>query len=376
MRGLPRTCAMSGVLAAFLRECRRRLPAVLEADAGAAASPVVVVLGNESADLDSITCAVAQALQLHLRQQAGRPLQVGAPEFAFLQNGGDPTAEAVVLPVVNTARADFPLRTEVVYMFQRLGLGPEDLIFAEDVNLARLREQRRLRLFLVDHNRLAGHQQAFGDCVAAIVDHHTDEGRHAASRPRTVELVGSCSTLVARDAFRHASETGVAVGSDVGLLLLSAILTDTVNVDASKGRCTTDDTEMVQRLLAVAGDCGSQAALYDAVSAAKFDVSALSLPQLLRKDYKQIEVRGVRIGVPALTARLEDVVAKVGVHRGCSASPTPYHHATPFFLPSHACRCSWCRPWTLSVAARGKKGGWGGGFRPLIISPPPAPRDP
>ena len=64
-------------------------------------------------------------------------------------------------------------------------------------------------------------------------------------------------------------------------LLLAAILTDTVNLDASKGRCLTQDQEAADRLLRLLGL--AQAEVFQRVQGAKFDVGHLTSAQLLRK---------------------------------------------------------------------------------------------
>jgi hypothetical protein len=58
-------------------------------------------------------------------------------------------------------------------------------------------------------------------------------------------------------------------------------LTDTVNLDASKGRCLAQDQEAAGRLLQLLGL--AQADVFQQVQGAKFDVSHLTSAQLLRK---------------------------------------------------------------------------------------------
>ncbi|XP_042859061.1 exopolyphosphatase PRUNE1-like, partial [Penaeus japonicus] len=72
-----------------------------------------VVLGNEACDLDSAVSAITYAFLLHsLRTE---------PE-------GSDDAPGVI-PVLNIARRDFPLRTEVTFWLRRHGVPQEALVF-------------------------------------------------------------------------------------------------------------------------------------------------------------------------------------------------------------------------------------------------------
>ena len=73
-------------------------------------------------------------------------------------------------------------------------------------------------------------------------------------------------------------------------LALSAILVDTLNLDATSGRTRAVDTEMVHALLHQFPALNRDTLFTDA-NEARFNVHHLSLPQLLRKDYKQVKVR-------------------------------------------------------------------------------------
>ena len=75
---------------------------------------VTVVLGNESADMDSIVAARVWARHL---------------------------GEAI--PVINCDRDDYPLRRDVVQVFERAGINPFELIFRDEVGLAELSKAGR-----------------------------------------------------------------------------------------------------------------------------------------------------------------------------------------------------------------------------------------
>lgn len=197
------------------------------------------------------------------------------------------------------------------------------------------------RLVLVDHNKLAGPlaEKGFGDKVIGCIDHHEDEKvvpPDTGSEPRIIEKCGSCTSLVTRfgrqawdSLSNNASAAGrgtsgqsdAAVGVDddavrrtwdaqVAKLAMASILIDTHNLkDASK---TTDtDKEAVDYLEAkiclAPGGTGAtwdRSAFFDEISRAKSDLSGFTLEEILRKDYKQWEVKGKQLGISSVVQTL------------------------------------------------------------------------
>ena len=188
------------------------------------------VLGNEASDLDSMVCSIMYAYYAD---------QVIADEKS-----------PVFLPLINTPRADFKLRTEAVHLFEVTGIDLGNLLFADDVDLDSLQKSGRLRLTLVDHNKLASFQSRYQELVEAILDHHEDEGLYARVESRTVEPVGSAASLVAEKILRDRPEL---IDEGTGKLLLGTILLDTVNLDPEARRVTAKDEEIAGRLLRQTG---------------------------------------------------------------------------------------------------------------------------
>ena len=259
------------------------------------------VIGNESADLDSMAAAVAYAW--HAGRRAS---DTGAP----------------VVPLVNVPRADFKLRTEAVFLFSRAGIDPELLTFIDEIDLDALAARGALQLTLVDHNSLAASQGGLSGAVEGIVDHHKDEGGFPGADPRIIEPVGSSCTLVAEALLREQPD---AVEPGLAELLLGTILLDTVNLDPAAGRVTAKDEEIAGRLQAIGGVEPRE--LFDRLQFEKFNVAALDTPDLLRKDYKQYQMGAVRCGMssvllpivqwldkdPDLATSLADYAAKNGL---------------------------------------------------------------
>lgn len=242
-----------------------------------------VVLGNEAADLDSMVSAVAYARLL--AEMAG-------------------PGERPTIPVINIPREDFVLRTEAVWLFHEARLDAAKLVFLDDIDLDRLHAGGRLGLVLVDHNRLPAAREAWGPVVEEILDHHQDEGQHAQAK-RTVAPVGSTATLVAE---RFLQQAPGLLEKPLATLLLGTILLDTVNLDPAAKRVTPRDEQAAGRLLAVTG--ADRKALFDRLQSEKFNVSALSTRDILRKDYKEFTMGAVRCGISSALLSLGDWARK------------------------------------------------------------------
>lgn len=248
------------------------------------ANAAVVVLGNEAADLDSMVSAILFGRLKSACRRPGTPLAV---------------------PVINCPRGDFVLRTEAMYLFSRLGLESESLVFIDDIDLDRPYRAGRLRLTLVDHNILSAGQEQFADAVEAIIDHHADGGRYPRADPRTIQAVGSAATLVAEALLR---EQPSLLDDTTSTLLLGTILLDTVNLDPAAGRVTAQDQAMVTKLGAVLSLDSD--ALFSRLQAEKFNVSALGTGDLLRKDYKAWDTPSGRYGMSTVLTSLENWASK------------------------------------------------------------------
>ena len=243
---------------------------------------VYCVVGNEAADLDSMASAVVYAYH-----RAG---------------GGD-----AYVPLINIPRADFKLRTEAVYLFERAGVDPAGLLFADEIDLQRLYESGKLKIVLVDHNRPAASHQEFRDVVTGVVDHHADEGLFSAAPVRIIEPVGSAATLVAREMLK---DSGDRLEEGSALLLLGTILLDTVNLDPEAKRVTPEDQDAADKLLALTG--ADQQELFEDLQREKFNVSALDTADLLRKDYKEWSMGNLRVGISSVLLSVEEWLNKDG----------------------------------------------------------------
>ncbi|KAJ1741866.1 Exopolyphosphatase [Coemansia sp. RSA 989] len=257
----------------------------------------VLVLGNESADMDSVVSSISLAYLL----------QATLPQTHW------------AIPVINTNRADMSLRPDCQAALQSImpAASLDSLTFIDDLDPDG-------RIWLVDHNAPAARQSELEPLVEGIVDHHVDEGRCLGAKWRQIEMVGSCSTLVAERLFRQAQSHPDLMDADLAKLLLGAILLDTSNLDPAAQRATSRDVEMANWLTPqvswiAAGSIAPESLnvsnpreLYKALDKLKGRVSHLSARDLLRKDYKQWAVGKWNVGISSISYRLAKWIKRDG----------------------------------------------------------------
>ncbi|KAJ2887291.1 Exopolyphosphatase [Coemansia aciculifera] len=247
--------------------------ALLRANNTAIPGRLTLVLGNESADLDSMVSSISLA-------------------YALSQSTN------LVVPVINTNRQDMVLRPECDLLLRHTLSDISALTFIDDIDLAHLANES-LDVWLVDHNAPASRQAFLEPFVRGIVDHHIDEGKCLGAQ-RQIEVVASCATLVAQRLW------GLGVmDPDLAKLLIAPILVDSSNLNPAACRATPADIASVQWLSTLVDwapeqslasdddmslDVSGPDALYSVLDSLKGKVSHLSSYDLLRKDYKQWQV--------------------------------------------------------------------------------------
>jgi len=129
---------------------------------------VMIVLGNESCDLDSAVCALVYAHYWSSRTLA--------------------------IPMLNIPRADIPLKTEVNFC-----IGEEKVAKIPCRDDLELRDFVNLKLILVDHHVLAPKDANLTSKVVEIIDHREVNDaikNYDETCNIKIELVGSCTTLI------------------------------------------------------------------------------------------------------------------------------------------------------------------------------------
>ena len=243
------------------------------------------------------------------------------------------------IPLCLTPSKHMDLRPENLLAFQLSQIPIDALLHPENLSvpLAELTTQG-VAYALVDHNRLL---PQFGEGhVRAIIDHHEDEQAHADAERLIQVPTGSCASLVTQR-FRPqweaaAKRPGPAqVPGELATLLLSAILIDTTGLKKG-GKAVDTDLESAAFLYPISTLTEGEPSLApgpddqagasrvtassiqldppEAISSAatqlistKYDVSALTTPQLLLRDYKEYVLPTASTSFPTLRMGLSTV---------------------------------------------------------------------
>ncbi|NXN94854.1 PRUN1 Exopolyphosphatase, partial [Rhinopomastus cyanomelas] len=248
-----------------------------------------VVMGNEACDLDSAVSALA---------------------LAFFLAKTSPAPSAAVVPVLNIPRSDFPLRTETTFLLRRQGIADESLIFRDEIDLAELHRSGLLSLTLVDHHVLPCADAALEEAVVEVIDHRPLERDQAPGCPVTAAPVGSCATLVTERITQ--GPPGVLDGLTAALLH-GTILLDCVNLSPAAGKVTPRDVACVALLEERFPHLPARDDIFQALQAAKFDVSGLTTEQLLRKDLKLLSSEEQLLAISAVYSDLGTFLGRPGL---------------------------------------------------------------
>lgn len=235
------------------------------------------VMGNESADLDSVISSIA---------------------YAYLLNQKEVEHGELFIPLINIYREEIALRKDILYLFQLMDISVDNLLFLDDdIPLNTWLDQDRVRLNLVDHNVLRPRQEHLFKIVERIIDHHVDENIHyplMRAEDKLMAEVGSNTTLVAELLFKDK----ILISPKFAAFLLAPILIDTSNL-TSVEKTTTRDIRAVEALEILASH-ELPMDFYQTLSMAKNDVSGLTPKMLLSKDFKEYLDGEILYGISSL----------------------------------------------------------------------------
>ncbi|KAL5594123.1 hypothetical protein BROUX41_001169 [Berkeleyomyces rouxiae] len=251
--------------------------------------PLTLVVGNESADLDSLCCATL---------------------YAYFQTIATP--KTIHIPLANIPRSDLALRPELTSVLRHADLTPADMITLDD--LPSSLNPAETAWVLVDHNALTGPLARFQSRVAGCVDHHVDEGKLPAGiAPRVLETCGSCSSLVIEQcrAVWDALPADDVRDKAVAHLAMAPLVIDTGNLMVAD-KTTRRDVRTAELLQDKLGDGFVRKEYYNEINRVKEDLSQMSLRDVLRKDYKEWRDGGVVLGTCASVRGLEYLLEKAG----------------------------------------------------------------
>ena len=226
----------------------------------------VYVVGHKSPDTDSVAAAIAYAALMKAKGEDYVPAVSGKL---------NPESEVVL------KQFGFPT--------------PETLTDATGKKIA-----------LVDHSDLtqAPDNLSAGE-VVAVVDHHKI-GDVTTNQPIFFcNMPVGCSCTVLKILY---DLEGVKVDPKVAGIMLSAILSDTVNFKSPT--CTEADKKAVKELAAIAGVKDTDAIFMEMLKA-KSAVAGVPPMDLLHRDYKDFDMKGKKVGVGQLELATMDQVASM-----------------------------------------------------------------
>jgi len=224
----------------------------------------VYVVGHKSPDTDSVTAAIAYAELMKAK---------GEDYVAVMSGKMNPETETVL---------------------KQFGFAaPEIMTDATGKKIA-----------LVDHSDLAqAPDNLSAGEVVAVVDHHKI-GDVTTNQPIFFcNMPVGCTCTVLKVLY---DLEGVAVAPKVAGIMLSAILSDTVNFKSPT--CTPADKKAVAELAAIAGVKDTDAIFMEMLKA-KSAVAGVPAMDLLHRDYKDFDMKGKKVGVGQLELATLDQVA-------------------------------------------------------------------
>lgn len=236
-----------------------------------------IYLGNQAADVDSVICSIV----------------LGYSRCS---------EEVFHIPLINIPRTEMHLRRDVCYLLDLMHIDLHSLFYQDDLpHLIPLAEH--CRLTLLDHNRLAPHQEGLADYVDEIIDHHLDEKinyTRLETSHKTIEKVASTATLVS-EKLLQTSLTNIDVQS--ANLLLAAILIDTENL--ANGYITTPrDIAMANAMLAKS-NIQEIDSFYEKLLSARRCTEGLQPHEILTKDFKIYRYHEKVYGIASISKGIE-----------------------------------------------------------------------
>ncbi|KAI5364776.1 Putative DDH domain, DHHA2 domain, DHHA2 domain superfamily, DHH phosphoesterase superfamily [Septoria linicola] len=273
------------------------------------------VIGNESADLDSITSALV---------------------YGYIQSSKLESKRTgkLYIPVTNIPAADLALRPELSALLKHADIKPSELITLDDLG-SNFLPADKTDWTIVDHNALQGKLgETYRSRVQGVIDHHEDEKLVPKdATPRVIEKCASCSSLVTnylRDTWQDlgsmvsstigsAQEDGRLVDdfpyastwdAQVAKLALASILIDSINMKAEH-KVTNHDKKAVRFLEAKINISHKYGKDYDRdrffnqINDAKSNIDDLSIRDILRKDYKQWQEGDLNLGISSVVQSVQ-----------------------------------------------------------------------
>ncbi|MBN2655478.1 MAG: DHH family phosphoesterase [Spirochaetales bacterium] len=157
-------------------------------------SPLILVSGNRSGDLDSLVTAYVKA--------------------ELLRASGE-TGEIVLLRYFPEEK--WKLHRDARFLLEQCGADPHRFTAAEDGAPAAI--DRPVRIYLTDHNQPEKELEPFRDRIVGIADHHRVSRELPARASIRIENTGSCSTLLAEELLELLGKTPAPISKELAVSL-------------------------------------------------------------------------------------------------------------------------------------------------------------
>jgi inorganic pyrophosphatase/exopolyphosphatase len=215
------------------------------------------VMGNQASDADTIVSSIVLSYLLTLEQT----LLPSSTTF--------PNTQVVHIPILPFPKSDFVLKPDTLLLLRLFGIETSTLLHIDDPSVTShlvTDPSPSSSLTLTDHNQFAPSQkyippsclQFWDERVTLILDHHEDNGGGSStSHPQVttdnrhiVTPLGSACTLVGERFFKTIApyKPDSRVVNTILPLLLSVILLDTNNMNASTNKGTKRDRDCIDAI--------------------------------------------------------------------------------------------------------------------------------
>jgi exopolyphosphatase len=270
---------------------------------------VVIIVGNEAADADSIVSAIALA---YLR--------------SLVESKSPLAARQCYVPVANVSPHELCLRRDVQNLLSIIDVPIGDIICLRDVDIPLVSAKVKMNIILTDHNTAVANLKPYESVITEIWDHHNDVGSLPAVQgvarniaydsANAKPLVGSACTLIAESYFQCLDASLIEVDQELATLLLGVIAIDTFNMDAAMGKGTSRDAAAMIRLESHA--LRERNDLFKLLRDAKLDPKFwrdLSATHAFSLDYKEFSSpsTGFVSGVSSVLLSVHEFLQKPGV---------------------------------------------------------------
>jgi len=151
----------------------------------------VFVLGNTSADMDSVLSSILLSFALNISNGIIDSKPNEHKEITVISKN------VIYLPLINTEHRFFISKLDIKYLFNLFGIDYNNLIFIDKIG-SLLTDNENVQIILVDHNKLDPMQEVLADKVISIYDHHEDFNvKYKNLKEKNLIFpIGSCSTII------------------------------------------------------------------------------------------------------------------------------------------------------------------------------------